>query len=57
MISHPNSRIENGIVIEQFKRLFYVLLKAGADMDVQTKSRPSARELMSDFSMEKYNLV
>ncbi len=57
MIDHPGSEINNGIVLGQFKRLFSVLLGAGADLDAPTQARPSPREILNNFKMDKYNLV
>jgi ankyrin repeat protein len=48
---------EASIVYSQYKRLFRVLLEAGADPDLKTEKRPSAHELIEQFKLNEYNLV
>jgi len=57
IISREFSESEASIVYSQYKELFRVLLDAGADPDIKTDKRPSARDLIGQFKLNEYNLV
>lgn len=48
---------ESSIIYAQYKRLFSVLLEAGADPEMKTKNRPSAYNLIEQLKLNEYNLV
>jgi ankyrin repeat protein len=57
MIEHPYADIENGILLTQLRRVFQVLLAAGADPDLASEKGSSANQEIEFFELEKYGLL
>jgi ankyrin repeat protein len=57
MIDHPYADIENGILLTQLRRVFRVLLAAGADPDLASEQGSSANQTIEYYELEKYRLL
>ncbi|MDO7853338.1 hypothetical protein [Hymenobacter convexus] len=56
MIDNPKADVANGILLEQIRRIFTVLILAGADVSSSTESRPSALDVAVNFRLEQFHL-
>lgn len=56
MIDHPGAGLSNGILLDQLRMVFAVLLAAGADPEIANENRPSAKSDLVTFRLEKYRL-
>jgi len=57
MIDHPQAELGNGILIDQMRRVFQILIKAGADIKLSRSSRPSAEDDLERFKLTQYQLI
>jgi hypothetical protein len=57
MIDHPQADLGNGILIDQMRRVFQILIKAGADVKLSSPSRPSAEDNLEGFKLTQYQLI
>jgi ankyrin repeat protein len=57
MINHPSSDIENGVLLSQLKRVFRLLIDAGADLTASNATRPSPISFLSIFGLGKFELL
>ncbi|MEH6449969.1 MAG: ankyrin repeat domain-containing protein [Oleispira sp.] len=57
IIKREFTKQEASVVYLQYKKLFRILLEAGADPDLTTEKRPSAHQLIERFKLNEYNLV
>lgn len=57
MLDNPAADFTNGILLNQLRSIFNELIKAGADIYQITDKRPSASEFITNFKMEKYELL
>ncbi|MBF9140376.1 ankyrin repeat domain-containing protein [Hymenobacter properus] len=57
MINHPSAAIENGILLSQLKRVFRLLIDAGADPTASNATRPSPISFLSNFGLAKFELL
>lgn len=57
MIDHPAADLANGILLNQLRSVFKELILAGADLNQNTGTRPSASEFITNYRMEKYELL
>jgi len=57
MINHPNADTENGVLLSQLKRVFKLLIDAGADLAASNTTRPSPISFLSNFGLDKYGLL
>ena len=47
----------NEILLDQLRKVFAALIDAGADRDITTEKSFGAVELISNFRLEKYQLL
>lgn len=57
MIDHPQADLGNGILIDQIRTVFQILVKGGADPDAFYAGRSSAREDLERFRLETYHFI
>jgi ankyrin repeat protein len=57
MIDHPHADLGNGILLEQLRRVFTILIDGGADIDAFHAGRSSAREDIVRFQLDKYQFI
>ncbi len=57
MIDNPGANISNGILLDQLRNVFAALINAGADKKMPTDKSSGAVELISNFRLEKYQLM
>jgi ankyrin repeat protein len=57
MIKHPYAQIENGLLLNQLKAVFYELIEAGAEVKLANDKRPDALDMIKIFGLEKYELI
>ncbi|MCF1715029.1 hypothetical protein L0U88_10365 [Flavihumibacter sp. RY-1] len=56
MINNPSADLQNGILIEQLRKVFKELIDAGADPDASNATRDSAKSDLINFRLESYQL-
>lgn len=56
MLDNPGTDFTNNILINQLRRVFNELIKAGADIKESSEKRESAEELYLNFKLDKYKL-
>lgn len=57
MIDHPQADLGNGILLEQLRKVFQMLIKAGADVRLSSENRPSAEDDLERFKFVQYHLI
>jgi len=56
MIDNPNVDLTNGILLQQLRKVFKVLIEAGADPKQTEENSPSAESLIANFKLEHHQL-
>ena len=56
VIVHPNADL-NSVLLTQVRRVFATLIKAGADWQLATDTRPNATEFARKFGLDRYHLL
>ncbi|MBL7770778.1 MAG: hypothetical protein JNK20_17505 [Flavipsychrobacter sp.] len=56
MIFNPSADLQNGILLEQLRKVFKALIDVGADPDVSNATRDSAKSDLINFRLESYQL-
>ncbi|HEX2848565.1 MAG TPA: hypothetical protein VHN59_18615 [Chitinophagaceae bacterium] len=56
MIDNPGADLTNGVLLQQLRKIFKVLIAAGADINLANEKRPSAASMASNFKMEEHQL-
>lgn len=57
MINNPSADITSGPLLQQLRKVFEVLINAGADKLAENEKRPSAMEMIENFCLEQYNFI
>ena len=56
MIDNPSADLTNGILLQQLRKIFKVLITAGADTSLANEKRPSAESMIKNFRLEQHQL-
>lgn len=56
MIDNPSADLTNGILLQQLRKVFKVLITAGADSNLTNEKRPSAEAMIRNFRLEQHQL-
>lgn len=56
MIDNPIADLDSGILLEQIRKVFQVLISAGADINLSNELRPSAVNMVINFRLEQFYL-
>ncbi|MFT3822895.1 MAG: hypothetical protein QM731_03200 [Chitinophagaceae bacterium] len=56
MIDNPGADLTNNILLPQLRKVFKVLITAGADINLGNEKRPDAASMIKGFSLEQYQL-
>lgn len=57
MINNTSADITSGLLLQQLRKVFEVLINAGADKLAENEKRPSAMEMIENFRLEQYNFI
>jgi ankyrin repeat protein len=56
MIDNPSADLANGILLQQFRKVFKELVASGADASLTNDKRPSATSMVINFKLEQHHL-
>jgi ankyrin repeat protein len=56
MIDNPRAELQNGILLQQLRKVFKALIDAGADPDAVNATRDSAKSDLVNFRLESYQI-